>query len=93
MFAPGVPAPNGDIALVTVTLDPHNYLGSGSDATHGSPHDYDARVPVAFLGAPFTTGKVGSKVNVVDIGPTLAAVLGVVPMERVDGRVVREAIR
>jgi arylsulfatase A-like enzyme len=93
MFAPGVPAPNGDIALATVTLDPHNYMGSGSDATHGSPHDYDARVPVAFLGAPFTSGKLGSKVNVVDIGPTLAAVLGVAPTERVDGRVLREVVR
>jgi len=92
MFTPGVPAPNGDIALATVTLEPYSFLGSGADATHGSPHDQDARVPVAFLGAPFRASRNATKVNVVDIGPTLAAVLGIAPGERVDGRVVREAM-
>jgi arylsulfatase A-like enzyme len=77
---------------VTVTLAPYSYLGSGADATHGSPHDHDARVPIAFLGRPFAAGRQMTKVNVVDIGPTLARVLGIAPTERVDGRVIEEAL-
>lgn len=93
MFPPSGEAAPGFYALLAVTLDPHTYHGSSQDATHGSPHDYDARVPVAFLGPHFRPGRQTAKVNVVDIAPTLAAVLGVTPLERVDGRVVREAIR
>ena len=33
---------------VVVTLRPYNYWGQGS-ATHGTPHDYDAHVPVHLL--------------------------------------------
>jgi arylsulfatase A-like enzyme len=46
-----------------------------------------------FLGAPFVPGQWSTKINVVDIAPTLAAVLGVTPGERLDGRALREVIR
>jgi arylsulfatase A-like enzyme len=87
MFRPG-----GDV-LVVITLKPNFYLGRGNVGTHGSPHDYDARVPVLFWGAPFLTGPSAVEARVVDIAPTLAEVLGVKPLERLDGVVVRDALR
>ena len=83
-----------------VTLRPYVYWAPGGRpetwtiwATHGSPHDYDARVPVIFYGAPFRAGRYTRRARVVDMAPTLAAVLGVTPAEALDGRVLREALR
>ncbi|MEO7962753.1 MAG: alkaline phosphatase family protein, partial [Gemmatimonadaceae bacterium] len=81
-------------AAVTVTLKPYFYTaGIPLVATHGSPHDYDAHVPVLFFGTPFKGGRYGEFARVVDIAPTLASVLGVKPMERLDGHVLTSAIR
>jgi predicted AlkP superfamily pyrophosphatase or phosphodiesterase len=93
MFRPGVDPFPGMSVLAIATLQPFYYAGSSMQSTHGSPHDSDANVPVAFLGAPFAQGRFASKVNVVDIAPTLAALLGVPPLERLDGRVLKEALR
>jgi arylsulfatase A-like enzyme len=93
MFRPGAESFPGIEALVAVTLEPYTRVGTGDAGLHGTPYDYDARVPVAFLGNPFVPGRRDGKVNVVDIGPTLAAVVGISPTERVDGRVLREILR
>jgi arylsulfatase A-like enzyme len=93
MFVPGQESFPGQIALAAVTLTPFNRVGTGDPGQHGSPHDADARVPVAFLGGPFVARRFDMKVNTVDIAPTLADVLGITPTERVDGRVLREARR
>jgi predicted AlkP superfamily pyrophosphatase or phosphodiesterase len=76
--------PGGE-TLVAVTLTPYSYRGNAGSATHGSPHDYDARVPIIFWGAPFTPGRRPEKARVVDIAPTLAEVVGVRPLEKLDG--------
>jgi predicted AlkP superfamily pyrophosphatase or phosphodiesterase len=86
MFAPG-----GAVRFVT-TLDRYNYSTGVNYATHGSPWDQDAWVPVIFWGAPFRVGKYDQWAHVVDMAPTLAAVLGVRPLERVDGVVLRAAL-
>jgi arylsulfatase A-like enzyme len=79
---------------VVVTLDPYWAWGrGGGDAQHGTPHDYDAHVPLVFYGAPFQAGRYDDTVRVVDIAPTLAAALGVTPAEPVDGRVLIRALR
>lgn len=93
MFVPGGESFPGVSALVAVTLQPLYVVGQADVATHGTPHDYDAHVPIAFLGTPFNAGRQTGKVNVVDIAPTLAALLGVRPLERVDGRVLKEILR
>ncbi len=81
-------------AAVTVTLKPYFYpAGLALVATHGTPHDYDAHVPVLFYGAPFKSGRYPEFARVVDIAPTLAAVLGIKPLERLDGRPLVHAIR
>ncbi len=56
-------------------------------AMHGSAHPDDQSVPVAFLGPGIAAGQQGDTVSTTDIGPTLAALLGIKPSERVDGRV------
>lgn len=49
---------------------------TGSVATHGSPWDYDRRVPIIFWrkGAPSRT--IEAPADVVDVAPTIAAMLG-----------------
>jgi predicted AlkP superfamily pyrophosphatase or phosphodiesterase len=85
MFTPG-----GAMRFVT-TLDRFNYQAGVRYATHGSPWDQDAWVPVIFWGAPFAAGKYDRRARVVDMAPTLADVLGITPMEKVDGVVLRQA--
>jgi hypothetical protein len=77
---------------VVVTLQPYNYW-SRVNATHGTPHDYDAHVPVLFYGAPFKPGKYDEFARVVDMAPTLAAVLKTQPLEKLDGHVLQSALR
>ena len=84
--------PGGE-TLVAVTLTPYSYRGNSGSATHGSPHDYDARVPIIFWGAPFTPGRRLEKARVVDIAPTLAEVIGVRPLQRLDGVSLKAVIK
>lgn len=84
--------PPGLPVEVVVTLKPYYYWGPGP-ATHGTPHDYDARVPVIFYGPPFKAGKLDELAGVVDMAPTLAAALNVSPTEALDGRVLKSAFR
>lgn len=76
-----------------VTLKQFNYQAGVKIATHGSVWDQDAWVPIIFWGAPFATGKTADRVRVVDMAPTLAEVLRVKPSERLDGVVLRKALR
>ena len=80
-------------AAAVVTLRPYGYWVGFNFATRISPHDWDAQVPIIFYGAGIKPGRNTRKALVVDIAPTLAAIIGVRPMERLDGRVIREAIR
>lgn len=80
-------------AALVVTLTPFSYWGAGTYATHGTPHDYDARVPMIFFGAPFRPGMHAETVRVVDMAPTLARALGVTPSERLDGVPLSAALR
>ncbi|MCC7054394.1 MAG: alkaline phosphatase family protein [Gemmatimonadaceae bacterium] len=81
--------PGGPVRFVT-TLDRFNYWAGVNYATHGTPWDQDAWVPVIFWGAPFTPGKYADTVRVVDMAPTLADVLRITPLEVLDGVVLRQ---
>jgi predicted AlkP superfamily pyrophosphatase or phosphodiesterase len=61
-------------------------------AEHGLPYDDDAHVPVIFYGPWFRAARFSDRALVVDMAPTLADVIGVPPTERLDGRVLRQAI-
>ncbi len=80
-------------AVLTVTLEPYFYWYTTRYATHGTPHDYDAHIPMLFMGPMFVPGTYAEPVRSVDIAPTLAAAIGIEPTEPVDGRVLTEALR
>ena len=53
-------------------------MPSTASTTHGSPYPYDTHVPILFYGPAWTrSGRVDRRVEVVDIAPTLSALLGV----------------
>lgn len=83
--------PDAGIELV-VTQTPMTLFGTIT-ASHGSPYDYDTHVPLIFYGAGIRPGKYGEFVRTVDLAPTVAAVLGTRPLERLDGVVLRKALR
>ncbi|MCU0620884.1 MAG: alkaline phosphatase family protein [Gemmatimonadales bacterium] len=63
--------------------------GSGG-TTHGSTARDDTHVPIVFVVPGRPAGSVASRVTTEDIGPTLAALVGVAPTEAVTGRVLPE---
>jgi predicted AlkP superfamily pyrophosphatase or phosphodiesterase len=67
---------SGDVQYV---LKPYwMHTSSSSATTHGSPHPYDTQVPILVWGPRWVKpGRIDTRVEVVDIAPTLARVLGV----------------
>jgi predicted AlkP superfamily pyrophosphatase or phosphodiesterase len=80
-------------AALVVTLAPYNYWLSGYQAQHGSPNDSDAQVPIIFYGNDVKPGRYAEFARVVDMAPTLAAIVHVAPREKLDGHVLQNAIR
>ena len=70
------------------TLKPNwMFASSRSIATHGSPHAYDTQVPILLWGPAWVKpGRIDTPVQVVDIAPTLAGVLGVPAPASSEGR-------
>ena len=62
----------------------------GTISSHGSPWDYDRRVPIIFwrAGAEGQGQERFWPLRTVDIVPTLAAVVGIEPQGEMDGRCV-----
>lgn len=87
MFSPG------GATKLAVTLTPYSYWEATTYATHGMPHDSDAQVPVLFWGAGVRAGARPDTVRTVDIAPTLATIIGVKPLEKLDGVVLKKAVR
>ncbi len=85
--------PDDIMPEAVITLTPYSAWGNATYAQHGSPHDYDANVPIIFHGAPFVARRIDDVVRVIDIAPTLARALEVRPLERLDGVVLEKALR
>jgi len=60
--------------------------------THGTPHYYDQRVPVLFMGYGIQPGEYFQAITPADIAPTLATLCGITLATR-DGRVLAEALK
>ena len=77
---------------LVITLTQYSYWSSSIVATHGSPYDRDAWVPILFYGAGVKPGRYTLFARTVDMAPTLAAIVGVKPLEKLDGLVLMDAI-
>ena len=70
--------------------DEYNYIitadHGGHDRTHGSEMPEDMIIPIAFCGEDFEAGKEIENVSILDIAPTITALLGVEPDEDWEGR-------
>ncbi len=76
-------------AVLTVTFKEGFYPAATRYATHGTPYDLDAHIPILFMGPMITPGRYAQPIRSVDIAPTLAEIVGVEPIEPIDGRVLR----
>jgi predicted AlkP superfamily pyrophosphatase or phosphodiesterase len=85
--------PAGTNVELVATLDPGSLWSSILVASHGSPYDIDSHVPIVFYGAGVMPGKFDQFVRTVDIAPTLAKILGVKPLEKIDGVPLTRALR
>jgi predicted AlkP superfamily pyrophosphatase or phosphodiesterase len=83
----------GEPATHVATLRPWSSWSKSYYANHGSPHDYDRRVPIVFYGPWFRAGIRSERIRVVDLAPTLARITRVPVLDQVDGRVVTSALR
>ena len=82
------PARSGDfIVVLKPYVSPIAKPSKGYVATHGSPWDYDRRVPILFWRKGMAGADRAEAVETVDILPTLGAMIGLaVPANSVDGR-------
>jgi predicted AlkP superfamily pyrophosphatase or phosphodiesterase len=77
------PAVSGQVQY---TLKP-NWMFGTATATHGSPHEDDNHVPLLFWGPSWVpAGRVDTPVDMADLAPTLARVLGVAPPPASEGK-------
>lgn len=79
---------SGEIMFV---VKPYWLSGDTSAASHGTPHDYDRRVPVVLMGARIRAGRYAGPASPGDIAPTLATVVNLT-LGRTDGRALTEAL-
>lgn len=82
------PARSGDLYVVLKQfISPIAKPSPGYVATHGSPWDYDRRLPIIFWRKGAAPAIRTEPVDTVDILPTLGAMIGLaVPSDSIDGR-------
>jgi predicted AlkP superfamily pyrophosphatase or phosphodiesterase len=83
------PERSGDIYIVQ---QPYwfNFDKGPVAGMHGSPWNYDTHVPVVFIGPGIDKAIVYRRVQVVDVAPTLSALLGMSPPASAQGLVLPE---
>ena len=89
-FARGFdPERSGDLLIL---LKPFWLFSLGTGTSHGSPYGYDSHVPLILSGPGVRPGVYHQPAQIVDLAPTLAALLGVEFPTWRDGRVLAEAL-
>jgi hypothetical protein len=89
MFARGYfPGRSGQVFLVSREGDIITSRDPLYPFMHGSPWDYDTRIPVLFYGAPFVRqGQSAEAAKQQDVAPTLGAIIGAPAIATYTGRV------
>ena len=80
---------SGDLEIV---LEPY-WLRQAEGATHGTPYNYDAHIPLILMGARVQPGEYDAHVALNDLAPTLATLVHVEIPAGSSGRVLTEALR
>jgi len=74
---------------IYVLQKPYWVMATGAEddhqATHGTPYEYDTRVPLAFLGLDVKTGKDETEVDMADVMPAVARLAGLEVREPDEG--------
>jgi predicted AlkP superfamily pyrophosphatase or phosphodiesterase len=84
------PKYSGDIQLVPLS----GFIGSGSTGTtHGSWYNYDAHIPMVFMGWGIKSGKTHRETYMTDFAPTIAALLKIQMPSASIGHVVTEVLK
>jgi len=79
--------------LVCASVAPgYIWTGEGGWTTHGTTNPDDASVPIIFMGPGIHPAIYPTAARTVDIAPTLAALLGLEPSQKLDGRVLTEVV-
>lgn len=84
---------NLDWLVCTVLAPGYIWSDGPGSTTHGTTNLDDVNVPIAFVGPGFKPGIYRDSVTTVDIAPTLAKLLGVKVGEKLDGRVIKGALK
>jgi arylsulfatase A-like enzyme len=86
------PQRSGDLLLVTKPFYfwSSKYGGQSTGTTHGTPHEYDTHVPLLLAGPGVQPGDHTRFVDMADLAPTLAALLGIEAPAGTEGRVIAE---
>ncbi len=94
MFARGYfPGRSGQIFVVPRENDIITERDPLYNFMHGSPWDYDTRIPILFYGSPFIRqGQWNDAVAQQDIAPTIGALIGAAPAPTFTGRVLSNAL-
>ncbi len=79
---------SGDLEIV---FDPF-WMRAPKGTTHGSPYNYDAHIPLIFMGPGITPGRYDQHAALNDLAPTVAAMVGVEAPSSADGRVLTEML-
>lgn len=86
---------SGDLIVVPkpywLLVGDHGGVQPGSAASHGTPYDYDQRVPLILFGTQIKAGEYLRPVTPADLAPTLAFLCGVT-LPKPDGEVLTEAV-
>lgn len=84
------PKLSGDIQMVGLS----GYMGAGATGTtHGSWYNYDAHIPLVFMGWGIKQGRTHRETYMTDIAPTLSALLKIQMPSASIGHIVTEAIK
>ena len=82
-----------DVGWLMLAVAEHGYVFSDKmSGEHGTMQPETVRIPIAFLGPGVRAGTYARVVRSVDIAPTLAQLLGVRPLQPLDGVAISEVI-